>query len=431
MKNLKLLLLSFIVVAFSFTSCTNDEPINNDEQQVEESASITTAMDELSSRFSENGTIILDQNPSGNIIFDFCFDFVYPLTLSYNNDTTVTVNNFDELIEVIISSTEELYIDGISFPFDVETYNDETDAIEIQTINNEEEFVALLDGCDFDDNFDCECSEVFDPVCVEIEDPNGESFLITYPNACYAECDGFTEEDFAEDCEEDYNCPGGTECFDFNFPLTIVTDDGETITVNSQEELDTVLYDAYYFDFVYPFSVTLDDDDDTVVTINNEEEFYNVLVGCYDDIDDDAYCDCTYEYDPVCVEVEWSDYPIEFPNACIAECEGFSTDDFVDCGDNGSGEDCDCNYDYDPVCVETGGGIVVFPNECIAECEGFTENDFVDCEDDNNGCGCTDVENPVCVEFETATGQTEIITFLNECIALCEGFTPEDFIDCE
>ena len=390
MKNLKLLLLSFIVVAFSFTSCTNDEPIDNDPQQVEESASITTAMEELSSRFSQDGNIILDQNPSGNIIFDFCFDFVYPLTLSYNTGTTVTVNSFDDLLEVLINSTNDLYINGVAFPFDVETYDDDSDSIVIETINNEDEFIDLLENCDFDDDFDCECTEEFDPVCVEIEDPNGESFLITYPNACYAECDGFTEEDFAENCEDDYNCPGGTECFDFVFPLTIITDDGETITVSSQEELDTVLYDAYYFDFVYPFEVTLndDDEDDETITINNEEELFELLEDCYDDFDDDNDddCECDEEFDPVCVEVE-----------------------------TGSGEIV----------------VVTFPNECYAECEGFDSEDFVDCEE-NNECDCTDEEDPVCVEYtEPSTGEVITLTFLNECYAFCEGFTPNNFVDCE
>lgn len=390
MKNLKLSLLSFLLIAFSFTACTNDEPIDNDQQQTEESAAIRTAMEELSSRFSEDGNINLDQNPSGNIIFDFCFDFVYPLTLSYNTGTTVTVNSFDDLIEVLINSTNDLYIDGVAFPFDVETYDEDSDSIVIETINNEDEFIDLLENCDFDDGFDCECTEEFDPVCVEIEDANGESFLITYPNACYAACDGFTENDFAENCEDDYNCPGGTECFDFVFPLTIVTDDGETITVGSQEELDTALYDANYFDFVYPFEVTLNDDDEEgeTITINNEDELYELLVDCYDDYDDDNECGCTTEVAPVCIEFE-----------------------------------------------DENGDIIVIPfiNECFAFCEGFTEADFIECEQDNT-CDCTDEEDPVCVEYtDPGTGEVITLTFLNECIAFCEGFTPNnsEFVDCE
>nr|WP_321243490.1 hypothetical protein [uncultured Psychroserpens sp.] len=331
MKNLKLAFLSVLFVVCCFTSCTNNEPVV-EEQNIEESASITTSLSQLRTQFDNQGDVIPTENPTGNIVFDFCFDFVYPINLSYNNGTTVTVNNLEDLIDVTINSTNDLYIDGIEFPFDVEVYNDETDAIETATINNEEEFIVLLESCDFNDGFDCECTEEYAPVCVEITAPDGETFLMTYPNACYAECDGFTENDFAENCEEDYNCPGGTDCFSFNFPLTIITDNGDTITVGSQEELDTVLYNVYYFDFVYSFDVTLEDG--TVLTIGNEEAFIELLETCFGGNDGGNDCGCDEVFDPVCVQYEENGEVIieVFANACYAECEGFTENDFVECG---------------------------------------------------------------------------------------------------
>jgi hypothetical protein len=329
MKNFKLFLLSFVCIASFLTSCTNDEPLV-DDQNIEESASITESLAQLRLQFNAEGNMIPTQNTTGNIVFDFCFDFVYPLNLSYNNGTTVTVNSLEDLIDILIASNNELYISGIEFPFDVETYNDDSDAIVVVTINNEDEFAALLEDCDFDNDFNCECTEEYNPVCVEIELPDGETFLITYPNACYAECDGFTENDFAENCDEDYNSPGGTDCFTFNFPLTIITDDGNTITVGSQEELDTVLYNVYYFDFVYSFDVTLEDG--TVLTIGNEEAFIELLISCFGTDD----CLCADEaVNPVCVQYEIEGQLIVqvFPNACYAECEGFNEADFVDCED--------------------------------------------------------------------------------------------------
>ncbi|WP_460219513.1 hypothetical protein [Psychroserpens sp. MEBiC05023] len=389
MKKFKLFLLSFVCIASFLTSCTNDEPLV-EEQNIEESESITTALTQLSTQFNAQGDVIPSQNVTGNIVFDFCFDFVYPLNLSYNNGSTVTVESLDDLIDVIINSTDELYIDGIEFPFDVEVYNDDSDAIEILTINNEEEFIDLIEDCDFDDFEPCDCDDEYDPVCVEVETPDGETFLITYPNECYAECDGFTEDDFAENCEEDYNCPGGIECFEFNFPLSIITDDGETIEVNSQEELDNELYDAYYFDFVYPFSVTLAEDGE-VITINNAEELEELLEDCFGDNDFEDCEECEDEaFDPVCVEFETPNGVTEiisFPNACFAECAGFDEEDFVDCEDNGG---CECPDEYDPVCVEVefDGQVVVytFPNACYAECEGFDEDDFIDCEEQSSDC---------------------------------------------
>ncbi|MEH6535561.1 MAG: hypothetical protein V7719_04155 [Psychroserpens sp.] len=430
-RNFKLFLLSFALIAAFFTSCTNDEPVI-EEQNIDESASITASLSELRLQFNNQGNMIPDENPTGNIVFDFCFDFVYPLDLSYNNGTTVTVNNLEDLIVVIINSNDDLYVNGIAFPFDVETYDDDSDAIVVVTINNEEEFVDLLEDCDFDEIDDCICTQDYNPVCVEVEAPDGETFLMTYPNACAAECDGFTENDFAENCEEDYNCPGGTECFTFNFPLTIITDNNETITVNSQEELDNSLYNAYYFDFVYPFDVTLTDDDDDeneVVTINNVEEFEDLLEDCFDYDDDD--CDCENVAGPaVCVQIETGSgiEIITLLNACVAECLGYDSEDFVNCQDENECIEC-LDQEIDPVCVQVetpNGGveIIVFPNACYAECEGFDADDFVDCEDDNNGADCSEEDiSAILEECLWYAGTNLINTFIADTFTFNEDGT--------
>ncbi|MDG5492953.1 hypothetical protein [Psychroserpens sp. SPM9] len=377
-KNFKLVLLSFGMIALLFSSCTNDEPVVQ-EQNIDESTSITTSLSQLRLQFNSEGNVIPDENPTGNIVFDFCFDFVYPLNLSYNNGTTVTVNGLDDLIEVMINSNDDLYVNGIAFPFDVETYDADSGAIVVETISNEDAFIDLLESCDFETAEPCECFEDYNPVCVEVEAPNGDIFLVSYPNACYAACDGFTPNNFAEDCENDYNYPGGNDCFEFNFPLSIITDNGDTIEVNSQQELDTALYNSYYFDFVYSFDVTLSDG--TLLTIGHEEGFIELLETC----SNENGCPCPADVNPVCVEVE---------------------------SPNGNTE------------------IITFLNACEAECEGYTEADFVDCENNTN-CDCSDEVNPVCVEVESPNGNTEIITFLNACEAECEGYTEADFVDCE
>ena len=130
----------------------------------------------------------------------------------------------------------------------------------------------------------------------------------------------------------------------------------------------------------------------------------------------DCICDC--EWDPVCVITPDSSL-IEFPNPCIAECEGYGPDDFVECTNS-----CNCTTDWDPVCVNGIAGQILFPNACWAECEGFTPDMFVDCEDD---CLCTDEWDPVCVVNPVG----EIILFGNACEARCEGYTADDFVDCD
>jgi hypothetical protein len=352
MKNLKFTIFSIALALIVFTSCTNDESVDVNQPNTEDSESITTALDQLSRQFDMNGNLNADDNPAGNVVFDFCFDFVYPLDLSFNNGTTVTVNGLEDLVQVMLSSTSDLYVNGIAFPFDVEVYDEDDNEIEIETIEDEEDFIDLLEDCDFDDDDDCECFEVYDPVCVEISDPNGVTFTITYPNECYAECDGFDDDDFIEDCQDDYN-PNGFDCFEFNFPISVVTEDGAIITINSEEELNTALYDVYVYDFVYPFSVTVfededddndddddddDDDEEEIVVINSAEDFEDILEDCYDYDDDEYECEECEDapIDPVCIQYEEDGVTIVtvFPNMCYAECEGFTLNNVVDCDGN-------------------------------------------------------------------------------------------------
>ena len=387
-------------------------------------------------------TLFLSTILPGNIVFDFCFNFVYPLDLSYNNGTTVSVANLEELITVIINSNEDLFVNGIAFPFNVETYNEATDAIEVITINNEDAFIALIEDCDFDIP-DCECYEVYEPVCVEIQDPNGVSFIVTFPNACYAECEGFTEEDFVENCEDDYNGNGGEDCFTFNFPITIITADGETITVNSYEELDNSLYDTYYFGFEFPFDVTTDDGE--VVTITNEEDFQELLEDCYDNND------CFLE--------------VEIIEELLMSCDTFEVEilnengEIVDINHVNFNENGELIVNGVPTVVDSGSwNISVLDNELVLHMENlqtftllngdweltdctngyleFFNGEYaisLECDYNENECDddCEFIDGPaVCVEAEI-NGQMVVYTFPNACYAECEGYNSDDFINCE
>lgn len=97
-------------------------------------------------------------------------------------------------------------------------------------------------------------------------------------------------------------------------------------------------------------------------------------------------CNCSDEFDPVCVEIQTDEgvIIITFPNACFAECEGFTEDQYFEC------DGCDCPNEYDPVCVEENGKIIIFDNECFAECHGYGEDQWFDCPSD--GCEIDDLE---------------------------------------
>lgn len=333
MKKIKFAFLSLVMVLFVFTSCENNDAIVDEQQTTTESESITTALNQLARQYDDSGNLEVSSNSTGNVVLDFCFNFVYPLNLSYNNGTAVTVNDLDELVDVIINSTEALYVDGIVFPFDVEALNEDTNTIEVSTINNEDEFASLIENCAFDVEVPCDCYEVYEPVCVEITTPDGNTFTVSYPNACYAECDGFTEDDFVDGCFDNYNPIGGLDCFELNFPLSITINDGaETITVNSMEELRDAVYSAYGFDFVYPISATLEDGGE-IVTINSVEDLAMLIETCYGEVSNCEEC-YNQPIEPVCVEVTAPTGETEiltYENACFALCDGYTENDFVDC----------------------------------------------------------------------------------------------------
>ena len=292
MKKFKISIFSILMVLAVFTSCTNEEVIVDPQQDTEESESIITTLSRLNEQFDENGNVDQAENPAGNVVFDFCFDFVYPINLSFNTGTTVTANNLDEVIEIYNASTENLYLNGIAFPFQVETYNENSNTLEIETINNEDEFLSLLEDCGFEDEVDdCFCTEEYDPVCIDITDLDGELFTISYPNACYAICDGFTEDDFSEECQQDYDS-GTNECFEFVYPISIILDEGEPVSVNSREELFNATYGAYHIDLVLPLDIIIEGG--TVVTINDYYELENIIEDCFGD-DNFGDIDCSIE----------------------------------------------------------------------------------------------------------------------------------------
>lgn len=85
--------------------------------------------------------------------------------------------------------------------------------------------------------------------------------------------------------------------------------------------------------------------------------------------------------------------------------------------------DCVCDAVYIPTCVlNEAGERLFFSNPCLALCAGYTQDQFVACEDE---CACPEYYDPVCAVVEGDTLQ-----FSNICFAACEGFTEEEVFAC-
>lgn len=290
MKLLKLnyTLLFIIFFTLSLFTCDNSEDINQNEDT--NNPYLMMSMSELMARFDANGNADESQNPSGNMALDFCFEFVFPIDFEMSNNTIITINSLEELVDVLIESDDETYIVDILYPFDVLVFNDEMDTIESMTIQNDAAFSNLLDDCEFDLDEDDYCYEIYDPVCVEITNAHGESIVLVYPNDCYAGLDGFNENDFLQDCDIEGNHEDGwfgNDCFDLVYPISLFNSNGDVVTIDSEEELLEYIEEWYLencnntedceFDFEVVFPITVEyysenNQQTQTLVINSEEE---------------------------------------------------------------------------------------------------------------------------------------------------------------
>ncbi len=327
MKKYVKLIFGFLLILVISIACTNDDS-NIELAEVHQSTSIQNALNQLRSYYHEDGTINEEMNPTNNLVFDFCFEFIYPLSLSYNNEVIVTVNSVEELVNVIINSSQELYITGVVFPFDVTLYDIESNELIVQTINNEEEFSNLIANCYFNDP--CICTEEYDPVCVEII-ANDSLIVITFPNSCYAFCEGFTESDLV-------NCENNTECTIYD--LEVITgdctsDNTYNMTINFQyEEIgEQEFFDLYARNDELIGYFPLSSLPLTIINFPSSGENYDFVKVCIND-----NLDC-------CKEIEW------LPPNCNGQgsnCEITSLDVVAgECNDDGSTYNLLLDFDFE------------------------------------------------------------------------------------
>jgi len=259
MKKIKFLWLFVSILAVIIVSCST----SNESIDTQKSSALRIFLNEFKTTNNISGRSMTNDST-------MCFEFVYPLTFSYNDGTTVSVNSETELVNILENETSTLYIDGIAFPFDLLVSGSTTPV----TITTESEFWEVIDTCDID----------------------------TY---------------------DDYIVSG--PCYSFVYPFSLLNNNNQTVSINNEQELYGLFQNSndtnYIVNFVYPFSVTYNN---ATVQINNEYEFAQMNNNCTY-----SNCNCPTVIDPVCVSV--SGVVIQFPNACLAECAGYTAADFVTC----------------------------------------------------------------------------------------------------
>ncbi|WP_298144547.1 hypothetical protein [Flavobacterium sp.] len=264
---MRILVFCMAFLATITTSCGDKDAIEN-KVDTQNSTALRLALNEIKRANSASG-----RAPISSDTYDF--DFVYPINVSFNNGTTLTVFSTAGLLSVLSDENSDLYISEISFPFQLVT----GPAGSTTTVANETEFWTTIE----------------------------EQEIATIDNYVFS-----------------------SSCFEMVYPLSIVTANGQTVSLASQQ----ALYDLFtnptqnniVYDFVYPFSVI---SGNQTIEINNVYEYNELNLAC----NPDGICPCPTVYEPVCVQTSTGQIQL-YPNACTAYCEGYTDSDFVVCDGN-------------------------------------------------------------------------------------------------
>ncbi|WP_309641510.1 hypothetical protein [Flavobacterium sp.] len=407
MKTIKILLLLVAFSTVTFYSCSDENSIKN-ETVSQKSIALRTVLNKLKAEnAAPNRGAIISATPANPML---CFEFVYPITFSYNNGTAITATSLDGLLDILNNESSTLYLEGVVFPFQVQSGG------AVQTITNEADLIALIIQCGL-------------------------------PT-------------FNDDLQHTY-------CFDIVFPIHVGSG-GQLVTIGSQTDLNAYLNNpnsGSEADIIFPISVTYQNQ---ITVIHSVYEFYDMVNNC-----NSSTCICTQEYAPVCVHTPNGGY-LEFGNLCYALCAGYTQNDIVACGPV---TEClitdltavpgDCNPiggsyaltinfnagnttathfevwandnsvlgvypiaslpvtipNYPPSILGIPFAIVkVVINENNEQCSATQQFNIPIC---NGVCTCPPEDNPVCVQ--TSAGITH---YANPCLAACDGFTPNDFVNC-
>lgn len=394
MKKIKILVLLVTISVATFYSCTDNNPIEN-EVVTQKSIATRTAMNEL--KIANN---ISDKDGNSTNSNPFCFEFVYPITLSYNTGTTVTVTSLQGLLTILAAENPSLFIDGISFPFQV-MYNGA-----VQTISTEGQYISLLMSCGFN----------------SINTDLLNSF-----------------------------------CFDIVFPITVVGPNNQNVTITSQQQFIAYLNSLTnnQVQIVYPFSVTYQNQ---TIVIDNIYELYQTINDC-----DDCVCTLEYapvcvqtptgivEYGNICFA-----FCAGFTPSDLVNCNPTSTCSITNlttttgiCNPDFSYQ-LTINFNYvnapsTTFTVRKSSGVILgtyslssLPLTIPNYVSNTNATDFLTVELGNScsatqnwvlssciNCGCPTGGTPVCVQ--TTSG---IVQYANSCLALCAGHQQSSFVAC-
>ncbi len=247
-----------------------------------------------------------EENEIDDLIEDLedCYTFSYPIELLDFDGNTFVANDEDELEDLV----RENNIKDFSYPVDLSN-----EAGDIFTILSYSEFDSLED-CDDDEN-DNEFEELIEELteCYKFEYPvilegfDGNNFaandlselqvILTeneienfdYPVIVIDEngetftAHNINQFNLLDDCDSDYIdwddvVEDVLECYSIIYPISFVDEDGNTLSVNDEDELEDLFEENDIEELVYPIQLT--DDDGNTIDINEFQDFGELDLDC-------------------------------------------------------------------------------------------------------------------------------------------------------
>ncbi len=311
MKSLKYLMLLAAFAIVGLSSCTKED-VKIDEKDPTEVTPEEGTQNPLMNNISSRSDGALDLA---------CFTIDFPFSLIVG-DEQVEITSDDDFIAVFDNLTDSIFIDFV-YPLDI-TYDDETTAVIASgeelglafaaclpddgwgvdsTYTGEDIFPAFLinteelcydlvypvsltdmEGNDYSANSEDEFIELmavaddflFFTFPLILEDEFGEQHVADGPEILFellTLCEGTVDTTFS------YG--GEVGCYDINYPFTVTLADGSEVTVNDHDELCALMIESEITGFVYP--ITLIDLDGAELVINSDEELEEALTACWDE----------------------------------------------------------------------------------------------------------------------------------------------------
>ena len=145
MKTIKLFLVTLTLANLVLSCKSNDNPTDRTDQTVEFSDTAKMMTQNLNNKIIASSLAETATDLDRNLEFDYNLNFVYPITLAYNNNTEIQVTGSAQLLSIIEALTDAQYVTKIGFPFEAQTADGT-----MRTITNEPEFKSLVDSADAD-----------------------------------------------------------------------------------------------------------------------------------------------------------------------------------------------------------------------------------------------------------------------------------------